>query len=54
MNDEEFRALLDLLMVSDPWPLTSGRGALEAFADRIAVARGYADWVEAYHKEPAK
>lgn len=46
----EFRVWLELMMVSDPWPLEDH---LRSFAtnvlDREAKERGYADWIEAYH-----
>lgn len=51
MEDFEFRALLDLLMCSDPYPC-DGQTELAAFANRIAVQFGYSDWVEAYHMLP--
>ena len=52
MTDEEFRAFLDLLMCSDPWP-SRHRAATEAvlgtLADREAAVRGYDSWIAAYH-----
>jgi hypothetical protein len=51
MDDTEFRCFLDLLMVSDPWPLEeSCQSILLDLADRQAAVRGYDNWVEAYHK----
>lgn len=48
---QEFGTLLNLVMVSDPWPL----GPLER--DRIvemlneeAQSRNYDDWIHAYHE----
>jgi hypothetical protein len=53
MSDEGFAVLLELLMVSDPWPLRGGTDAyLKADADQEARKRGYCDWVEAYHAFP--
>ena len=50
MGDQAFRAFLNLLMCSDPWPIGgSDREALYDFANHEAVWRGYKDWVEAYH-----
>ena len=49
MNDNEFRTFLDLLMVSDPWPLEYGHETLTDFADSQSRERGYSDWIEAYH-----
>ena len=51
MKRHEFRALLDLLMVSDPWPLDkAGEVILKAFADKEAKKRGFDNWIEAYMK----
>jgi len=52
MDDATFRALLDLLMVSDPWPLqdSESQKLLDDFADSESRARGYDGWVVAYHK----
>lgn len=52
MNDSEFRAFLDLLMCSDPWPvlLDSGQIILENFANQEAKKRGYETWVVAFHE----
>ena len=50
MDDREFRIFLDLLMVSDPWPLEYGNETMTDLADTMARERGYDDWIEAYHK----
>jgi hypothetical protein len=48
--DDELRALLNLLMVSDPWPLEeSEQVLLKGLADRESEARGFEGWIEAYH-----
>ena len=50
-TDYEYRMLLDLFMVSDPWPLTDEQN--EVLLDMLndeAEARGYAEWSEAYHE----
>lgn len=48
MSDTELRALLDLFMCSDPWPLSMGeQKTIEAMLDREAQRRGYEGWVEA-------
>lgn len=53
MNDREYRALLDLLVCSDPWPVEDDDGRshelLNAFANKEAAERGYGSWIEAYH-----
>lgn len=50
MTNPERRCLLDLLMVSDPWPLSKkAQETLEALADKEAKIMGFSDWVEAYH-----
>lgn len=52
MNPKQFRAFLDLLMCSDPWPVDDGgesQKALDKFANEEAVRHGQRDWVGAYH-----
>jgi hypothetical protein len=50
MTKVEFKAFLDLLMSSDPSPLTDEQDlALQAFADAEAKRHGFQDWIEAYH-----
>lgn len=59
MNDIEYRVFLDLMMCSDPWPVDDGVGMLNTnslmndVANRLAVDRGYASWIEAYHEHEA-
>ena len=51
MTGDQFRAFLNLMMVSDPWPLKDVEHAsLLDFADSEAAKRGYENWIEAYHK----
>jgi len=57
MNDFEYRAFLDLLMCSDPWPIRgddwNGRSAhstLVALADKEARRRGLQNWIVAFHE----
>jgi len=51
MTRFEFRAFLDLLMCSDPWPTTCvGHILLSAFADKLALEYGFDDWIDAYYK----
>lgn len=64
MTDKEYRAFLDLIMCSDPWPVKrllspdstyqvcdedNGKLVIE-FADKEAQKRGYENWVVAYHE----
>lgn len=49
MSDLEFRALLDLMVVSDPFPTDVNRDVIENLLDREAIARGHTNWVDAYH-----
>lgn len=52
MNDKEFRAFLDLMMCSDPWPIQDGdvsEAILIEFADKEANNRGYENWIDAYY-----
>lgn len=49
--DEAFRALLDLFMVSDPWPLEDKQKAVVfGFLTAEANKRGFDSWTEAYHE----
>ncbi len=54
MSRYEFRAFLDLLMCSDPWPVKDGCGAnqqiLINFANQESIKQGYIDWLDAYHR----
>lgn len=51
ISDEAYRALLDLYMVSDPWPLgEQENGAVFGFLTAEAQKRGFTDWLEAYHE----
>lgn len=47
----EFRVLLDLWMVMDPWPLGEGdKQRFEALLARDLDARNYMGIVDAYHE----
>lgn len=51
MNDQEFRVLLDLCMVSDPWPLGEDeRETFDRMLKRESERRGFDSWVVAYHE----
>ena len=54
MSDEQYRALLDLMMCSDPWPVTGddteNQVLVTELANTEAVKRGYENWVDAYHE----
>ena len=51
MKANEFRALLVLIMCSDPWPVDDrNQELIEAMANREAIERGFTGWVDAYHK----
>jgi hypothetical protein len=63
MSREELKALCDLIMCSDPWPVceSTQRGiagatdehnqeTVAAFADRAAIDHGFTGWEDAYHK----
>lgn len=50
MHVNEFRALLYLMMCSDPHPIQDEQWKeLVLFANRQAHAFGYSDWIAAYH-----
>ena len=50
MNDGQYRAFLDLMMCSDPWPLDdAAHRILDDLADNEAQLRGFSKWTIAYH-----
>jgi len=50
LDDEEFRSLMDLTMVSDPWPLDDdSEESVERLLASEAARRGFDGWYEAYH-----
>lgn len=51
MTDQEFRTFMDLMMVSDPWPLgIAEHNDMLGLANREAEKRGYENWIVAYHE----
>lgn len=51
MTDQQFRDFLDLMMVSDPWPLSEDADeSLTDLADAESRKRGYDAWIVAYHE----
>jgi len=49
---QEFGTLCDWLMVADPWPLPeSRRDRIVRMLNDEAQARGYDDWIQAYHDD---
>ena len=50
MNDMAYRVLLDLVMVSDPWPLNTGCEVITDMLDDEAQQRGHETWIDAYHR----
>jgi len=55
MNDKEFRTLLDLWMVNDPFPLPEEQHeTFNGLLNREAQKRGYDAISIAYHKHSAK
>lgn len=51
MNNLEFRALMNLLMCSDPWPTANWEDEehLKGLANYEAAKRGFENWIIAYH-----
>ena len=48
---QEYGAVLTLVMVSDPWPTAErDRDRIVSMLNEEAKARGYNDWVHAYHE----
>ncbi len=55
MNDKQYRAFLNLMMCSDPWPASDeDHFELEHYAERKAADKGYKNWIEAHHYFPDK
>jgi hypothetical protein len=51
MTDPVFAIILELFMISDPWPLEEEKNAtLEAALNEMAQERGFENWVAAYHQ----
>lgn len=50
LSAQEFSALMNLMMVSDPWPISDIEGdRIVDMLNEEARSRDYKDWVEAYH-----
>ncbi len=51
MRDSDYRHFLNLLMCSDPWPVSdkTSEPAMISLANREAKLRGFPNWVVAYH-----
>lgn len=46
-----FRELLIWRMCSDPWPAQDvDMNAIDDWLNSVAQEKGYADWIDAYHK----
>ena len=52
MTAQEFRALLNLFMCSDPWPTDKKEenDIIEDLLVRESATRGYDSWVVAFHE----
>ena len=52
MKNNEFRAFLNLMMCSDPWPTSSpdDHESLLEIANQLSIERGFIDWIDAYHR----
>lgn len=51
LTDTQFRAMMDLMMVSDPWPLGEPEHAqIENLLIVESERRGYDSWIVAYHE----
>ena len=51
ITSEQLAAFTELLMVSDPWPLSErSHSVLTELADDASRENGFCDWIEAYHK----
>lgn len=53
MSDDQFKAFMALMMVSDPWPLSqTEHDDLLEIADEESRRRGFDNWIDAYHRMP--
>jgi len=50
LEEDEFVALLNLLICSDPFPDGVDRGPIERLLNQESQARGLEDWVVALHE----
>ncbi len=52
MTPKQFRALLDLMMCCDPWPVDdpSNQETVEFFVNATARLYGYDSWYVAFHE----
>jgi hypothetical protein len=54
MSDQEFRAVLDWWMCSDPWPVNpdgkDNQKTIGKWLEREAKQRGWTDLIEAFHR----
>lgn len=49
MTKYELSALTELMMVSDPWPISSkAKEVLDNLADQSAREHGFSSWIAAY------
>jgi len=50
ITKQQYRVLLDLFMVTDPWPLPlESASIMEDYLNKLAPDFGHPNWVEAYH-----
>jgi hypothetical protein len=55
MTREQLRVLCELMMVSDPWLLSSDDQAIfEEMLNEEARKQGFTDWLDAYHSAQAR
>ena len=50
MSDKEFRAVLDWMMCSDPFPCPEWQETVVGWIERESQSRGFDGWIDAYHK----
>ena len=50
LSDRQFQTLMDLTMVSDPWPLDYGNEEITELLHAEARSRGFDGWYVAYHE----
>lgn len=50
LTNKQFRVLMDLAMVSDPWPLNDDKDVIDELLHTEARERGFDGWYVVYHE----
>ena len=51
LSDQEFRVLLNLFMISDPWQLDNdGEDTIRSLLQKESKLRDFEDWIHSFHE----